>query len=432
MAAATPTAAPAAPAKPSTPAPAASAATPPDAGAASEAQLQKATKSVEEELYALDDARPEPKPGDKAPDKPPGDKPPEKPAGETPPGEKPPGEKTEGKSADELLSDDKEPGKISEVRQAYRTLKAAVKNELKPEIERLQNRVKELETAAPQAGEVVKQFEAVKKRNDELESQIEFLDFKQSKTFQEKYQKPYVEAWARALSDFQRLKVRIPGEIDPQTEQPTFTTRAATQEDLLSLANMDLSEMDAKAHEMFGLSAPRVIAHVEKIRELSAAQEGAIAEAQKTSGERRKAAAAESLLGQNKRNELWQNSNKELVTKYPKLFSEVPEDAKGNELLTKGRLEAERLFNPTKGNRFENPEAEIKGHALMWQKIANHDRLVFWLKRTRAELAEAKKSLDEFEKSEPPGGPGGDGNRAPTGDFMQDVGAELAALDKRG
>jgi hypothetical protein len=425
--AAAPAAKPSAPAAPS-PSPAAPVA-PPSPAEAGEAALEKSVQSVSDELYQMDDgkpANPPQKPAGKSADKPEGDETPE-----PPPADKPAGDaKPEGRTADELLTDAKEPGKIHEVRQAYRTLKAAVKTEYKPTIERLEARVKELESAAPQSGEIVKQFEAEKQRVQELESQIEFLDFSRSKTFQEKYEQPYVDAWKRALGDFQRLRVKVAGPADEQSGEPTFTMRQATQEDLLSLANMDLSEMDAKAHEMFGLSAPRVIAHVEKVRDLAVARENAIAQAQKTSSERRKAAETERTMAQSKRNDIWQSSNKELVTKYRKMFGEVPEDAPGNELLKKGRLEAEKLFNPTEANRFATPEEAIKGHALMWHKIANHDRLVRWLKGAKAEISELKKALAEFERSEPPGGKGGGGTHTPSGDPAEEIERELRALDK--
>ena len=115
--------------------------------------------------------------------------------------------------------------------------------------------------------------------------------------------------------------------------------------------------------------------------------------------------------------------------RFPKMFAPVEGDTEGNELLAKGFAAADRLFAPTKDSAFKTPEERIQFHALLRNKIANHDRLALRLKTMQAELAEAKESLAAYEKSEPPAGKGGSA-RPVNKTFEQEVDEELAKLDR--
>lgn len=322
------------------------------------------------------------------------------------------------------------PVKAAELRVAYDNLKKEKREVLEPKIQALEARIKEFESRQPEDTKpIIEKMTAIEKRNAELEQHIAFVDYQKSTEFQTKYQRPYVEAWTKAVSDLIQLTVRVPGEADPATGEPTSTTRPATADDLLYLANLPLSQMDDQAEAMFGKSAPRVIRHVERVHELSDAQNKALAEAKQKGGEWSKARQLQMQKFQQAQHGLWQQYNQEIATRFPKMFAPQEGDTEGNELLKKGFEMADRLFAPAPDAKPQSLEERVQFHALLRNKIANHDRLAKRLKATQAELAEAKEALSAYEQSEPPAGKGG-GAKTSAKTWDQEVDEELRKLDR--
>jgi hypothetical protein len=345
-------------------------------------------------------------------------------------------DKGEGQVVPPLKPDDKapeqpvKPVKAAELRVAYDNLKKEKREVLEPKIQSLESKIKELEARQPQDTKpIIEKMTAVEKRNAELEQHIAFVDYQKSNEFQTKYQQPYTEAWTKAVSDFGQLTVRVPGEVDPATGEPTISTRPATADDLLYLANLPLSQMDDQAEALFGKSAARVIRHVERVRELSDAQNKALNEAQKKGGEWAKTRQFQMQQFQQAQHGLWNQYNKEIAERFPAMFAPVEGDFEGNELLTKGFAQADRLFAPASDSKPQSTEERIQFHAMLRNKIANHDRLARRLKSVNAELAEAKEALAAYERSEPPAGKGG-GAKPATKTWDQEVDEELKKLDR--
>ena len=360
------------------------------------------------------------------------DRPPAKPAADKPADDL---AKT-GEVAPPLKPDDKapeapvKPVKAAELRVAYDNLKKEKREVLEPKIQSLESKIKELEARQPEDTKpIVEKMTAIEKRNAELEQHIQFVDYQKSKEFTEKYQQPYTEAWTKAVSDFGQLTVRVPGEVDPATGEPAFTNRPATADDLLYLANLPLSQMDDQAEALFGKSAARVIRHVEKVRELSDAQNKALSEAHKKGGEWVKTRQFQMQQTAQAHQKLWGDYNKQIAERFPKMFAPEEGDTKGNELLAKGFAAADRLFAPPPDAAFKTPEERIQFHALLRNKIANHDRIALRLKTTQAELAEAKEALAAYEASEPPAGKGGSAKPAAKS-WEQEVDEELKKMDR--
>jgi hypothetical protein len=322
------------------------------------------------------------------------------------------------------------PMKAATLRQAFEELKKEKREILEPKIQSLESKLKEIETAG---GQVPKQFQeklaATEKRNAELEAHIEFLDYEKSTKFEKEHKQPYSEAWFSAVADFSQLKVReATGELG-EDGQPIYRMRQATDQDLLKLGNLDLSEMDEEAEAMFGKSAPRVIRHVERVRELATAQDKALKDAKSRAGEASKMRSFQMQQYQQQEHSFWEQCNKEIAEKFPAVFGPVEGDADGNALLQKGFEEADRLFSPDPKAKPQTAAERIQFHTKLRNKIANHDRLFRQNKSMKAELEEAKKALAEYEDSAPPAGRGGS-PRAPSKDFMQEVDAELDKMDK--
>lgn len=315
-----------------------------------------------------------------------------------------------------------EPVKLNDLRSAYSTLKKRVKDEFEPKIQTLEAKVKELESVNP--GEVKtlqSRLEAAEKRRDELESRISEVDYKSSKEFREKYEKPYVQAWADAMADLKELTVEL----------ENGTSRAATQEDLVKLANLPLGEARRLAKAIFGDSADDMMAHRRKIIDLSNAQANALEESRTVAAERAKLSETDRRSQSEKANALWKEANSQIVTKWPKMFAPVEGDAEGNDLLTKGEALVDRVFTPTPETAPKTPEEAIRLHALIRNKARNHDRLALWLKKSRERVKELETTLAQYEASGPTGGlargPSGGGKGA-----MEDINAEIDELDRKG
>jgi hypothetical protein len=322
-----------------------------------------------------------------------------------------------------------EPKGIAEVRTAYQKAKTEIEKTYKPQVAKLEARIKELETAKPDEASpiLLKRAEEAEKRLAQAEDALRFVDFSKSSEYQEKYHKPYLEAWQRACGDFAQLKVKIADGVDDDTGQARFKSRPATDDDLIYLANLPLSEMDEKAQEMFGSSAARVIHHVEKVRELYSAQQKALNEAKMNGGERAKQTDAQRKASQEQAQKLWGDRNKALAEKFPNWYAEIPGDTEGNELFKKGLAMVDRILQPSEQNPAPKTiEERVALDSTIRMKVANHDRLALRLKKVRAELAEAKKALAEFEGSEPPAGRAGAGGAGGGArDYVADAEAEL-------
>lgn len=366
----------------------------------------------------------EPKPEDKKPedDEPiPGEeeqKPPEKPA------------------------EPEKPVKAADLRKAYEESQRKIREELSPKVAKLESRIRELETAKPAELEPLQaKLTTLEKRNAELEQQVEFLDYQKSPKFQKEYWEPYVAKYNEALNELRQVEV----------EQADGTLRRGTEDDLLELWNLESGALRKRANALFGDSADDIVPIIKEVQRLGRAQSKALADAEKNTQERINARKAEAITDQTERANRWNEANKNLAEKYPTYFKTKEGDVEGNKRFAAGEALTALLFNvkpltdeeikllPTsfqadiQAHGKLKPENIVRMHALIKNKAANHDRLAFWLKQTRAELKEAKAALKEYEQSEPPGGGGGpSGGGGGGGRWSDDADAELDRLDRQG
>lgn len=361
-----------------------------------------------------------------------GQKPPVKPAAKPPEGEKPPDDGQAGKTGAKpgekppeagAVEPPPEPKGLAGVRAAYDGLKKKVAEEFTPKIQQLEAKVKELETANPPEVKALQtRLEAAEKRRDELEQEIVYVNYAQSKEYKEQYEKPYFDAWADARADLAELTVETDG----------GQVRRATDDDLILLAQLPMGEARKKANAMFGDSADDVMAHRRKIIDLAKAQSKALEDAKTKSKERSSTTEADRRATAEKRSKLWTESNQAIVQKWPAVFGEVAEDKDGNALLAKSTAMVDKIYNPTAENKPANDEEAVRLHAVIYQKARNHDRLKLWLNRANAKVKELEKALADFEASAPNGGLGGRGGKTGAAPgSMEDANAELDALDKK-
>lgn len=333
-----------------------------------ETRREPAPKRDEKGKFVTPEDKPQPKPKE-VPEK-------ETPAEPEKPTEAPKNMREMGKRYDALMKEK------SEWQPKIQSLEAKTKD--------YERQIEELRKAQPDVKPFQEKLAAIEKENQQLREVVRFADYKKSPEFTEKYEKPYNDAWTKAVSEITQLSLTL----------EDGTSRKATANDLLALANAPLDQLDDLAAQWFPKSSPRVIRHVEKIRELAEAQDKALQEAQKGAGEYQ----TKQTEAQKKANESFANAytsaSTELTTKYPKWFAPDEADPQGNEILKKGFEYTDSVFSPN-GTQL-TPEQKAGRLAVIRAKAANHDRLVARVKANNARIAELEAKLAEFEKSEPP------------------------------
>jgi hypothetical protein len=368
-------------------------------------------------------------------------KPPEKPA------EKPAAEME--KPTVEQPTEQVKPVRAAELRTAYEGLKKKVSEELQPTIQRLEAKLKEFEMAKPEdAAPVLAKIKTLEERNADLEKRIALVDYEQSTDYQTKYEKPYADMWTRATSAFNQLTVKEATGTNPDTGEPTYTARRATEADLIKLGALPLSELDEAAQAMFGPSAPRAVQYIERLRDLAEAKQTAIVEARTKAGEWKSQRELETKGQAQAKNDAWRDINAGLLEKFPKAFK--PEDGDADDLAahTKGFALADLIYMPAqlkpeqiealpssfrdtiKAGKELSPTQRVQLDALARLKIGNHDRKVAALKKANARIAELEQTLAEYEKSEPGTERAGGSPRTATKPWDEQVADELKAMDK--
>ena len=358
------------------------------------------------ELDSLDDRpKPAPKPTAKAPE------PAQKPSAEKPVA----AAKVEPPKAPEKPVE-QEPKSIPEVRRAYEAKKKEIRDTWEPKVRALESELATLKASnngnPDQYKTLTEKAAAAEKRAQELENEIRFVNYRKSKEFTDKYEKPYQEAWAGAISELEELTVKVRTGTDDLGE-PTYGERKANPNDLMMLANLPLGEARKLAKEMFGDNADDIMAHRRKIRELSDAQNKALKDAETMAKEAEETRGQQSKAMLEQTGQLWQAANKTLAEKYPKWFAPTEGDEEGNNLLQKGFATVDRMFAPTPETQPKSPQEAVALHALIRNKAANHDRMALGLKKANARIAELETELKAYQESEPrndggvPGGSAG-------------------------
>lgn len=247
----------------------------------------------------------------------------------------------------------------------------------------------------------VEKYAAIEKRAQELEEHIKFVDYKKSSEFQEKYQKPYDQAWNRAMSELKELTI---------TDSATGQERAMAPMDLLELVNLPLIKARAMADDLYGSAANEVMAYRKEIRGLYEQQETALENARKSGMEK---ATTESATHQAQIKAIQQETHQEWEAYNQAIQADEktgqyfkPQD--GNEEINK-RLEAGYKFvdetmalNPMNPKlTSEQRKDAIRRHASLRARAAAFGRMRYDLEVSRKELSEARKKLSEFESSTP-------------------------------
>lgn len=312
------------------------------------------------------------------------------------------------------------PVKAAELRQAYEKSKETLKAK-DAELVTLRNELKaarETPRNDPEKSSLLAKFQEAETRSKALEEKLRLVDFQQSDEFVKNYQKPWEDAWTKAATEIQELPIEL----------EDGSTRVATVQDLIALSQMKIGEARQYAKKMFGDGADDVMAHLRKLRDLSDAQQKALADAKANSETHFKKQSEEALQARQKTATLWKDENDAWTTKFPKFFKPIDGDEEGNALLARGYELVDRAFS---SNGKATPEERVKLHAELRNKAAAFPRLALQLKRAKGRIAELEKSLAEFEDSAPPAGDGAKARATKPGDPIEDGFAEIDEIAKK-
>lgn len=269
----------------------------------------------------------------------------------------------------------------------------------------------------PEKKTISEELQKERQRREQLEEKLRFTDYSQSDEFQEKYYKPYVEAYQKGRSKTMSFNVT----------DADGNTRKATADDFDAIMALGDSEAAEKAVELFGERAANLVLwHRERVLEANESQMRALDEFRKTGSERQKKVNEAKLEQGKKASQMFSYFNKRWTEQHPEWFKPVEGDAKGNELLEKGLAEADLAFNIPPDMPLEK---QVALHSKIRNQAAAFGRLVHQLEQRDARIAELEKELEDYHNSLP-----GEGEGAPSGGATtpaaDTLDGALAGLDK--
>ncbi len=250
--------------------------------------------------------------------------------------------------------------------------------------------------------EALEKINTLEARNKELEDEIRFTKYEKSQDYQDNYHKPYVEAWQRAVAEVQEITIT----------DPNGQSRYGNSKDLLMLAQLPLGKARQLANQLFGDSADDMMAHRRSIVELADKQHKALEEARAKGGEREQQKSieqqAKTKAVQEKMAAAWETINSEAVAKYD-FLRPVEGETERNERLEKAVKFVDESFNLNVHNAKTEQERQdiLRRHSALRNRAIGFSVLKHENKSLKSELEALKKSLTEFQESEPTAGEAG-------------------------
>lgn len=244
-----------------------------------------------------------------------------------------------------------------------------------------------------------KQIDAMEARAKELEEEIQFTNYTKSQDYKENYEKPYQQAWTRALTDLNELTVP-----DANGQE-----RPVNAQDILELVNLPLAQARAEAEAKFGPFANDVMQHRKEIRQLAEKQNTAVEEARTKGMERDKVRQQEmeqrQAIEATEIKDGWAKANEKVLAheKYGTFFKPIDGDQDGNQRLAKGFELADRAFseNPRFAKTPEERAAIIERHAAVRNRCAAFGRLVYQNSQKDTRIAALEAELGTYKQATP-------------------------------
>lgn len=302
--------------------------------------------------------------------------------------------------------------------------------QLETELESLRSKHTELEQVVPRTQaektQLATKLAELEKKHNEVLSELNFANYERSPEYKDKYEKPFQDAYNRALRDVAELTVTEEDRSQPADENGKYPTkdRPAKPEDFDQIYQLQLGAATKLAAKKFGAEAASiVIGHRNTIRQAAEAAVNALKEWKANAAKRQQEMEVQSTQTRERMNSLWTQVNADIREKSKDLFQERPDDKEWNEALAKGTAMADAYF----GDRSAQPmEQKVVFDAHVRNRVAAFPALVSRMRKLEAENAQLAKDLAELRGS----GPGKPGIESPTPPVAESEGA-LAEFDKR-
>lgn len=291
-------------------------------------------------------------------------------------------------------------GTLKEFRDQYETTKK--------ERDELASKLKALETAreegtraeiAKATAELNAKMEQIRKRNEELETEVKFTNYTRSSEYKDKFEKPLQSAWEEALADISGATI----ELEDGTE------RQASAQDIQALLQLPAIAAARRANELFGAAAPAVIQHRNNILGIIKARDNAIKEYREKGAEREREMSAKASQQMERVYSVFNETIKQYETADAGLYGR-PEDPEAQQYWDKGdKLVA--LAVKRQGLDDSLPEDEqsavlTRAQATVAARARAFGPLLHKLHKLEAEVEGLRGKQAKLTKSEP--GPGSD------------------------
>lgn len=253
---------------------------------------------------------------------------------------------------------------------------------------------------------ITERLTAAEKRRAELEEEITYVNYSKSQEFQDKYQKPYEDAWKRAMGELGQLTI-----TDPGTQQ----ARNVTAADFQQVLNMPLGEARKFANEVYGDFADDVMLYRAEVMKLWQTQESALRDARENGSKRetdrqQKFQAAQREIAQDIQR-TWKAANEAARTnpEFGHFFTPKEGDDEGNKLLESGYGFVDKAMSESPaqpGIDSKERARRVKQQAAIRNRAAAEPRTRKWLAKAENEIKRLQGELDKFKSSTPPAGGG--------------------------
>lgn len=251
--------------------------------------------------------------------------------------------------------------------------------------------------------EITERLSSLEKRNQELENHIRFVDYSKSQEFVDKYQKPYEEAWSRAISGLKGLQVKFTNAENGETQ-----ARDLTPADIAALANMDPAAARMEIKNRFPEDVAEVRGYIDKIRDLATAQNQALEEQKSKGGEWQNQVAHQHKAVQENNSRLWKQFSDESVSKFDFLRPVEGDDERNSKLEKAAAFVADALSAKANDpNLTEEQRATvIKKHVALRNRAIAYSVLMHENRQLKTMLAEKEEALKAYGDSAPTDGEG--------------------------
>jgi len=276
--------------------------------------------------------------------------------------------------------------------------------------------------------EVTERLSAIEKRNQELEQHIRYVDYSKSQEFVDKYQKPYEEAWGRALSGLKGLQLKF-----TNAETGEVQARDLTPADIAALANMEPSAARMEIKARFPEDVAEVRGYIDKIRDLASAQNQALEEQKSKGGEWQNQVSQHHKAIQESNSKLWKQFSDEHLAKFDVLKPVEGDDERNSKLEKAVAFVTDALSAKANDpNLTEEQRATvIKKHVALRNRAIAYSVLMHENKQLKARLAEKEEALKAYGDSAPTDGEGKGKQASENGDFTIDgVAAMLGKIGR--